>query len=314
MAIKDLLVAYDGRDASERALEMALQMAKKYDAVLTGLNVTQAERFDGHVRRWISKETTEALTQARLDATSEIGEKFKEQVKAAGFTGQCNWLVEEGPTDLTIARSARFFDVLLIGQFVTAFDSNRRSVSPPAGLNNEPDRAVIADPRLTVLNQMYAQFSSQSEDLLLRAGTPIIVVPKCYEPKPFKEEAALAWDGSRFAARALTDAMQILETKKRIEVLSVSGDTFAEEIAKMPGLDILYHLQRHGIEAEKVTLQPAASGRNKVGEAILNHCTETQPDILVMGAYGRGSFGQQVFGGVTRFILQNQTVPVLLSH
>jgi len=44
-----------------------------------------------------------------------------------------------------------------------------------AGLNNEPDRAVIADPRLTVLNQMYAQFSSQSEDLLLRAGRQRII-------------------------------------------------------------------------------------------------------------------------------------------
>ena len=77
----------------------------------------------------------------------------------------------------------------------------------------------------------------------------------------------------------------------------------------MPGLDILVHLQRHGITANEVKL---AQGR--IAEQILDHCEKTQPDVLVMGAYGRGNFTSALFGSLTRTILEKQNVPVLLSH
>jgi len=44
-----------------------------------------------------------------------------------------------------------------------------------AGLNDQPNRAIIADPRLTLLNQMYGQFSTDTGDLLLRAGRQRII-------------------------------------------------------------------------------------------------------------------------------------------
>lgn len=281
MAIKDLLVAYDGNEASEKALEFALQMGDKYGAMVTGVSVTQPDRFEGHVRRWMTTDTVDALTTARLEAIKDIEEKFRAHVGQSGFEGPTGWIVEEGPTDLTIARSARFFDVLLIGQFITAFTSARKTVNPP--------------------------------ELLLRAGKPVIVVPKNYTVRAFKEEAAIAWDGSRYAARALTDAMQILETKKKLDVLTVKGDVHAEGMAKMPGLDILIHLERHGIAGNLVELEPTGAG-HRVGGALLSHCARTDPDLLVMGAYGRGTFGQQYFGGVTRHVLQHQSVPVLIAH
>lgn len=281
MAIKDLLVAYDANEASEKALEFALRMASKYGAMVTGVNVTQPERFEGHVRRWMTSDMQESLKNARLQAIAEIEDKFKAHVAASGFQGPTGWIVEEGPADLTIARTSRFFDVLLIGQFITAFSSTRKTVNP--------------------------------SELLLRAGKPVIVVPKNYKVRDFKEHAAVAWDGSRYAARALTDAMQILETKKSLDVLTVKGDVHAEEMAKMPGLDILIHLKRHGIDANLVELEPNGAG-HRIGGAILAHCARTDPDVLVMGAYGRGTFGQQYFGGVTRHILQHQTVPVLIAH
>ena len=54
--------------------------------------------------------------------------------------------------------------------------------------------------------------------------SPIIIVPKGYQPRPFREVAAVAWDGSRHAARALTDAMQILETKKKLFILTAQAE------------------------------------------------------------------------------------------
>ncbi len=281
MAIKDLLVAYDGHEASEKALEFALRMGTKYGAAVSGIYVMPKETYDTRIRHWLSADVQEGLAAARREAAQSIVVKFNEHVAKSGFTGTTGFLMEEGQADLTLARAARFFDVLLIGQFITAFKSENRTVDPA--------------------------------ELLLRAGKPVLIVPRDYVVRPFKEEAAIAWDGSRYAARALTDAMQILETKKKLDVLTVVNDPHADAgaHANMPGLDIIVHLSRHGINAEHVAVD---ASHVAVGKALLDHCARTDPDVLVMGAYGRGTFGAQLFGGVTRYILEHQNVPVLLSH
>ncbi|MCB1505590.1 MAG: universal stress protein [Hyphomicrobiaceae bacterium] len=279
MAIKDLLVAYDGNEASQHALEFALQMGNKYKATVTGMAVSRPEPFESHLRKWIPDNVKESMHTARLEATKSIEAKFREQVKGTGHTGEVQWLVEEGQPDLTLARSARFFDILIIGQFLTAFKTEHRSVDP--------------------------------QELLQRAGKPILIVPKHYKPRPFREEAAVAWDGSRHAARALTDAMQILETKKKLYILEAHAEKQSRDIGDLPGLDLQVHLKRHGVESEIVKFDSTTHG---VGPALLQHCEEIDPDVLVMGAYGRAKFGAQFFGGVTRYVLQNHKVPVLLSH
>lgn len=277
MAIKDLLVAYDGNEASQHALEFALQMGNKYKATVTGVTVSRPEPFESHLRKWIPDSVKESMATARLEASKSIEAKFQEQIRANGFTGETGWLVEEGLPDLTIARTARFFDMLVIGQFLTAFTTEHRTVDP--------------------------------QELLQRAGKPVIIVPKDLKLRPFKEEAAIAWDGSRHAARALTDAMQILETKKKIYILTALADR--KELAELPGLDLTKHLARHGVAAEVIEVNAAAHG---IGPALLETCKRLQPDVLVMGAYGRAKFGQQFFGGVTRHILTHHELPVLLSH
>lgn len=278
MAIKDLLVAYDGNEASEKALEFALKMGTKYGAMVTGLKVNSPQKFDSHIKRWIPQDALEGMNKAMEEASAAIKDKFDAKVKAFGFTGEVGWQVEEGQPDIMLARSARFFDLLVIGQFESVFRSEmHRTVDP--------------------------------KELLLRAGKPVIIVPKNQPVAEFTETAAVAWDGSRFAARALTDAMQILETKTTLDVLMTAEDSKDDSVSRMPGLDILVHLRRHGITANEIKM---ASGR--IAEQILEHCQKTSPDVLVMGAYGRGNFTSALFGSLTRTILEKQNVPVLLSH
>lgn len=280
MAIKDLLVAYDGNEASEKALEFALRMGAKYGAMVTGLKVNTPPKLDSHVRRWISEDVLKGMAEAQAEASASIRDKFDAHVNASGFKGDVGWLVEEGQPDIMIARSARFFDLLLIGQFESVF---------------RPEMHRTVDPK----------------ELLLRAGKPVIIVPKTYEVRDFKETAAVAWDGSRFAARALTDAMQILETKKSLDVLLTAKNTESDAVSRMPGLDIVVHLKRHGVNAAEIELDTSGT---TLAEAIFSHCAKTDPDVLVMGAYGRGTFSAALFGSLTRTILERQNVPVLLSH
>ncbi len=279
MAIKDLLVAYDGNAASRKAAELAVQMARKYDASITGLHIYQAETYESQVRRWIPEDVLARVEEAHVAAEKSIGASFADLLAAAKFKGITNWQFQRGRANVLVPRYSRYFDLLLIGQFTSTFEYGLGSIQP--------------------------------EEIVMRSGKPVVIVPKALDVHPFKGAAAIAWDGSRSAARALTDAMQILETKERLDVIVVDSEGDGDLTGMPEGFDIMSHLQRHGIKATKVSLK---ARKTQIGDAILEHCAKTAPDVLVMGAYGRGKFGTLLFGGITRHVLHHMNVPVLLSH
>ncbi|MCB1885070.1 MAG: universal stress protein [Geminicoccaceae bacterium] len=276
MAIKDLAVAYNGSANADAALQYAVQMCGKYGADLTGVWAKSPVRFEGKVERWMSKSVLQSIADAEAEAGRAVEAAFRERLQALGFAGPVHWVGEEGQPNAVLARRARFHDILLLGQFSAPGDARR------------PVRA---------------------EDLVLRAGRPLIVVPNNYPVRPFKEHAVVAWDGSRPAARALSDGMQILETKRRLDVLTIVGDEAKRSASTAP--DAVAHLKRHGIDARVVEV-PA--GRGGVAGAILGYCKEHDPDVLIMGAYGHAKLREDLFGGTTRVILENMASPVLMAH
>lgn len=274
MAIKDLAVAYNGSDNAKAAFDLAVQMCRKYDATLTGICAVNPVRFEGNVAQWVPEDVIARLKEAEGEVTKSIEASFRAQAAEAGLNGGTDFMAEEGQANVVLARHARYFDALLIGQSSKPLDPSR------------PIRA---------------------EDLVLRTGRPLLVVPHGHAVRPFREYAAIAWDGSRAAARALSDAMQILETKKRLDVVSVHSGRGGGA----PPSDVMRHLSRHGIDARHV---PLTAARDGVGATILAYCAENGPDILVMGAYGHAKLREDLFGGVTRHVMQHMTVPVLMSH
>ncbi len=50
------------------------------------------------------------------------------------------------------------------------------------------------------------------------------------------------------------------------------------------------------------------------GEALLGEAEKAEADLLVMGAYGHSRLRQMVLGGVTRDILGDAAIPVLMVH
>ncbi|MDH3195790.1 MAG: universal stress protein [Hyphomicrobiales bacterium] len=277
MAIKDLAVAFNSSDNSRAAVKLAVQMCRKYDASLTGIYAHSPVKFESQVEIWISDEMKASLEKADADTVAAIEDAFRAAVKEDGFDGPVEWIAPTGhPNDL-LAKSARYHDILLIGQY------------------SNPDRS---------------ERRIRAEELVMNSGKPIIIVPVDYDVRPFTGRAVVAWDGSRPAARALSDAMQILETKERLDVVSVGS---ADMKAKKDGFgqDVVTYLSRHGIDAKLTNL---TANREGVGATILGYCSETDPDVLVMGAYGHARLREELFGGVTRHILENANVPVLMSH
>ena len=147
------------------------------------------------------------------------------------------------------------------------------------------------------------------EDVVLSAGRPALVVPYIGAGEEIGKRVLIAWDGGREAARAVNDALPLLENAEFVAVLVVNPSQGAH--GEEPGADIALHLARHGIavEAQHIEVRDLSTGN-----ALLSRLADEAIDLLVMGAYGHSRLREMVLGGMTREVFQQMTVPVLMSH
>jgi nucleotide-binding universal stress UspA family protein len=147
------------------------------------------------------------------------------------------------------------------------------------------------------------------EAALFDAGRPVICVP-FIQKEPLKlDRVMVCWDGSRAAARAIGDAMPLLQRAGRIEVVVVTKERGKQD--QIEGADMGAHLARHGLNVE---VKRIPIGDIDVAPMLLSHAADAGIDFIVMGGYGHSRLREFVLGGVTRSILQSMTAPVLMSH
>ena len=145
------------------------------------------------------------------------------------------------------------------------------------------------------------------EHLPLVVGCPVIVLPAEGFGHPVGRHVMIAWKPSTEAARAVTLALPLLHNAEEVTVFSVA----AERQDEPPADRLAAFLLRHGITAKAVT---DVSGTQYTGEAILAQAKKIGADAMVMGAYGHSRLREMVLGGVTRHVLMNAKIPMLLAH
>lgn len=118
---------------------------------------------------------------------------------------------------------------------------------------------------------------------------------------------AIAYDGSAEAARAVTCALPFLRAAKQVNVLTVGRVADHAPTAQ----DLIGYLAGHGIAA---THRPALEVSASIGNTLLSVAQVFDADLMVMGAYSHSKLREKVLGGVTRFMLEAATVPVLMAH
>jgi nucleotide-binding universal stress UspA family protein len=148
------------------------------------------------------------------------------------------------------------------------------------------------------------------EAVIFGSGKPTLVVPECATSHQFQlRTAVVAWDFSRTAARAIADALPLLQMAKHVRIVTVSGEKpidtkhSAEELAK--------NLARHGLE---VILDRVASKGESIGDVLATYVRSFDADMLVMGAYGHTRLRDFILGGATRSLLAKPPLPILFSH
>jgi nucleotide-binding universal stress UspA family protein len=148
------------------------------------------------------------------------------------------------------------------------------------------------------------------ERLALESGRPVLVVPYAGQFGEIGRNVVIAWKSGRESARAVFDALPLLEAAEKVHILEIKerGD---KTDALAPDTTIAASLARHGI---KPTVRTSVAADISVGDDLLSRLSDLDADLLVMGAYGHSRMRELVFGGVTRHIARHMTVPTLFSH
>lgn len=146
------------------------------------------------------------------------------------------------------------------------------------------------------------------EDWLFHLGRPCLILPASFERAYALEKAVVCWDLSRSAARAVGDALPLLRRTKETRILIVRGEKDLPSFEL--GKPLAAYLEAHGV-ACAIDEVPMAGG---ISKTILGHCSKVGADLLVMGAFGHSRTRQFLLGGATKGVLDDATLPLLMSH
>ncbi|HKR17366.1 universal stress protein [Rhizorhapis sp.] len=143
-------------------------------------------------------------------------------------------------------------------------------------------------------------------DVAVHARGAVLAVPPKLSSFDCCGRAIIAWNGSYEAAHALRSAVTLLSQAQEVNILTVEEDD-----SGFPATDASAYLSRHGIASE---LHEWARAGRTVEETIVKAIEELGGSYLVMGAYGRSRLRETLFGGVTKYLMAECKVPLLLAH
>jgi nucleotide-binding universal stress UspA family protein len=166
------------------------------------------------------------------------------------------------------------------------------------------DLVVVSQPIVKTLEDRFRL--RLAEEITMVAGLPVLLLPEGEVPQTVGRRVLIAWKGTREAVRAVRDALPFLKAAEAVAVLSV-GPAVQDALSER---EVVAYLKRHDVAAEPHKVMDD----NDVGQAILNNAAFHRCDLIVMGAYGHSRLREIVMGGVTRHILYNTAIPVLMSH
>lgn len=149
------------------------------------------------------------------------------------------------------------------------------------------------------------------EGALFWSTRPLLIVPDGCRATLRPKRVMVAWDSTVEASRAVRESLEVLAAASEVHLTLV--DPVEGELAHgaEPGADAAAYLARHGV---KVTVDRLPGQNHSVADVLRRHATDTGAELLVMGAYGHSRLRQRLFGGVTRSMLEEPGLPVLMAR
>lgn len=298
--IKNIFFPLNGNVPLNVIMPTALMIAQKFQARLSTIlldNTSEqliAFAGEGLATGTITEMMDEALnhTQARLKEIHTLFDILQKEGKHQWYPLSRNM---EEPPNITLPHLAP------IPQ--TSFEV----------LDNSNNNALIFRSRLadmTIVPPLKDNKDPQSSEILhnilFDSGRPLLIMPSSPK-KHIGNHIAIAWNGSAEASIALRCALPWLKNAQKITLLhnteyhSIGPDaSMAKEF-----------LALHQISSE---IQEFTSEKRAIGAGLLSHTHKIEADMLVMGAYSHSRLRQMILGGVTRYLLENADLPLLMSR
>jgi nucleotide-binding universal stress UspA family protein len=282
MSYRSLLVLMDTTPRCSARLATAVALAAQHDARLIGLYVLPKLAMPSFDRPDRIAASLEEARRERRKSASTAEDMFRSA--AAGLRNTA-WEVEDADGLVEVAtricRRARCVDLIIVGQAA----ADEPVESAPAYL---------------------------TERLVMEAGRPVLIVPCSGQFPRVGKRVLVAWNQSREAARAVSDAMPILRCAEQVWMLTIDETGgWTTDMGDQRAQNGVAHLAEHSVAARPLR---DVTGDVKAGDIILSRVSDHSADLVVLGAYGHSRMRELVLGGVTRDLLQHMTVPVLMSH
>jgi nucleotide-binding universal stress UspA family protein len=263
----------------EETLTHAISMAARHDAHLDvlclGVDRSQSGYYYSGASAIVLQET---IARAQEEAAA-IEAKARSLLKNASL----RWGIEAGVSQLAdlgrhVAARARFSDLVILPQ---PYGKGRGSELEPA-----------------------------TESALFEARTPVIIAPAAVAPVPNPGRIMIGWNESSEALGAVRAALPLLKGADVVHVVVIDPPTHGPNRSDPGGL-LSQYLSRHGV---KVEIDVLSKTLPRVSDVLLRHVRDMDADMVVMGAYGHSRFREAIFGGATRYMLEQASVPVFMAH
>ncbi len=148
--------------------------------------------------------------------------------------------------------------------------------------------------------------------LLVDIGRPIIVVPKNWQKDNLGSHILLGWNETRESARALHEALPLMKTAEKVDVLTVYKEKDLESnIAK--GMEVSSYLESHNVNSQLYPKQITENDPH-VGGILIKHSDRNDIDLIAIGGYGHSYLRESLLGGVTQHLIHNARMPLMLVH
>ena len=279
MSYRTILLHLDNGSDNDRRIDAAVQLAVAHDAHLIAIHAPAPLYLQWSPETGLREELAARHRQEDEAMAKAAFERFEAAAAKAGLGRRETRQAHGDPRELLTVH-ARYADLVVMGQADPAADGSREAAS------------IV-------------------EDVILSCGRPVMVVPYIGLLQPVGRHVMVAWDASREAARAVSDALPLLEKAGKVSVVSVDAKPSSSGHGQLPGADLGLFLARHRIEVQVDHLKSGGLG---IGDVLLNHASDRNADLIVMGCYGHTRLRELVLGGATRTLLQTTPVPLLMAH
>ncbi|WP_306397632.1 universal stress protein [Telluria beijingensis] len=277
MNYRSMLVHADlSRHATERH-RLAARLASAHDAHLIAVAATGVSRaVFPHGYQAAAGSLEESYFEPLRDSATQALDRFDAIALQTGVAHETR-LVWDLASD-ALARMARFVDLAVVSQY-------------------DPDEA-LTEPGWRI-----------PEYVAITSACPVLVLP-CAGATDTGRHILVAWDGSRESSAALKAALPMMRRAARVSIVSFRSPDDGDILDARCQTDLAAFLARHEACADILALDRHIDH----GQALLAMTQEEAVDLIVMGCYGHSQFRELFLGGVTRTVLRETSVPVLMAR